>query len=112
VIGLRLFIAALLVACSFSALGVAWWESSQREPGRVRAIGSMPGDYQPLRIASTAPASVLSPDAIYAAETRCHQAGGVTYTKPGYVVCTISRGREWIFTASDVREEDRWSYGR
>lgn len=111
-IGLRLFLAALLVSCCFVALGMAWWESSQRAPGHVRAIGAIPGDYRPLQIASTAPAEVLSPDAIYAAELRCMREGGVTYTKPGYVVCTLARGREWIFTAADVREEERWSYGR
>lgn len=111
-IGLRLFVAALLVACSFAGLGMAWWESSRQTPGHVRAIGAMPRDYRPLALASTAPVEVLSDDARYALETRCLREGGITYAKPGYVICTVSRGREWIFTASDVRLEDRWSYGR
>jgi hypothetical protein len=108
VIGLRLFFAALLISFAFVALGVAWWESSQREPGGLRAVGSIPGDYRPLQLASTAPPEVLSDDARYDAETRCMRAGGEPYTGFTFVSCDMPNpNKSWIYGVSDVPAELR-----
>jgi hypothetical protein len=107
-IGLRLFIAALLVSCSFVALGMAWWESSQRAPGHVRAEGARPADYQPLHLASTAPAEVLSDDARYDAQTRCIRSGGEPYTGLTFVSCDAANpNKSWIYGVLDVPESER-----
>jgi hypothetical protein len=66
VIGLRLFLAALLVSFAFVALGGAWWESSQRAPGHVRSEGAQPGDYRPV-----ASAEHESPSMVSELEERC-----------------------------------------
>jgi hypothetical protein len=68
VIGLRLFIAALLVSCCFVMLGMAWWRSSQEVPGHVRAIGAQPGDYRPAPVADD---GAEAPTLVGELEERC-----------------------------------------